>query len=164
MVANWFPGGPNPMSTWTWEIGAGLGDNGGPLRDFSNPARTGDPMHMREFYSGEADYGGVHTNSNIHNFAVYRLLTATDAGGNLVFPTQDLALLLYLTLTRLTPTSDFLDSRRTLENVVGIYYQNDQDLGGKLQAVATAFDAAGITPGMTFGAPAAPAAPLPPTG
>jgi len=169
MIANWYRNGPKgpcpPVATWDWKIGNGLHSNGGPLRDLSDPASTGDPVHMSQLYTGARDNGGVHTNSNIHNFAIHKLLVDRDVNGNPVFETETLALLLYLTLTRLTPTSDFLDSRRTLENVVGVYYKNDPSLGDKLQAVANAFDAVGITPGMAVAVPAPPpAAPQPPPG
>jgi Zn-dependent metalloprotease len=80
------------------------------------------------------------------NKAVYKLLTATDQSGQLVFPTRELALLLYLTLTRLTQMSDFRDSRRTLENVTGAFYASNPpaDRNAKLAAIAVAFGSVGI--------------------
>ena len=147
IIANWYPGAPNPVSTWQWEIGRGLGQGGGPLRDFADPARAGQPDHMNQYQVLPIGYdnGGVHIYSGIHNKAVYKLLTEVDANGALTFPTKELVLLLYLTLTRLTPTSDFADSRRTLENVTGTYHSADQVVRtARLAAIDRAFKSVGI--------------------
>jgi len=92
------------------------------------------------------DYGGVHIYSGIHNKAVYGLLTGTDpATGQPNFPAAEAALLLYLTLTRLTPMSDFSAARRTLENVVGAYHASNAALRQqRLAAIASAYGAVGI--------------------
>ncbi|WP_373928456.1 M4 family metallopeptidase [Sphingomonas aerolata] len=148
MIANWYPAGPQPVSSWKWLIGAGLGSNGGPIRDFSNPAATGQPGHMSQYVPlpQSRDHGGVHIYSGIHNKAVHNLLTATDpASGQLSFPTAEAALLLYLTLTRLTPTSDFSAARRTFENVVSAYHAANATLRQqRLAAIAAAYAAVGI--------------------
>jgi len=84
-------------------------------------------------------------NSGIHNKAIYHLLTNVDQIGQLTFPTREAVLLIYLTLTRLTPTSSFLDSRRTFENVASVFYGHDPATRtARLQAIATAFDAVRI--------------------
>src|SRR4029077_20674676 len=63
IIANWDPTNPDrDVSTWTWQLGVGLGDKGGPLRDLSNPKATGDPDHMKDFLKTRQDSGGVHTN------------------------------------------------------------------------------------------------------
>jgi hypothetical protein len=63
----------------------------------------------------------------------------------LTFPTSELVLLLYLTLTRLTPMSVFTDSRRTLENVTSTYHAADAATrNARLAAIKVAFDAVGI--------------------
>jgi Zn-dependent metalloprotease len=127
-------------------VGNGLGSGGGPIRDFANPAAAGQPDHMNQYKAITRDNGGVHIYSGIHNKAIYTLLTATDSAGNLTFPTQELILLLYLTLTRLTPMSDFKDSRRTLENVVNVYYASTPAvLAVRTAAIAAAFGSVGIT-------------------
>jgi Zn-dependent metalloprotease len=147
IIANWNPGRPNDVSTWRWEIGPGLGQGGGPIRNFANPAATGQPDHMNQYQvlPLSFDAGGVHIYSGIHNKAVHLLLTNRDAGGQLTFPTPELVLLLYLTLTRLTPTSVFTDSRRTLENVTGTYHAADlATRNARLAAIKAAFDAVGI--------------------
>lgn len=145
-VANWFPQRPNPVQGWTWEIGAGLGDNGGPLRNFATPAAAGQPDHMSQYVRlpEHRDSGGVHLYSGIHNRAVHGLLTALDANGDPIIPTAEAALLLYLTLLRLTQTSDFSAARRTLTTVAGVYYANHPSRDARLQAIAAAYDAAGI--------------------
>ena len=63
---------------WDWQIGEELDGTGLPLRDLSDPARRGQPAHMRDYQDlGEGvDHGGVHTNSGIHNKAAFNLLTA----------------------------------------------------------------------------------------
>jgi Zn-dependent metalloprotease len=124
-----------------------LGKTGGPVRNFADPAAAGQPDHMSQYVKTTQDYGGVHIYSGIHNKAIYKLLTAADAAGNLIFPTRELALLLYLTLTRLTQMSDFADSRRTLENVAGVFYGSRPaaDRSAKLGAIAAAFNSVGIT-------------------
>jgi hypothetical protein len=40
----------------------------------SDPKRTGDPDHMKDYLKTTKDSGGVHTNSNIHNNAAYNVL------------------------------------------------------------------------------------------
>ncbi len=86
----------------------------------------------------------MHIYSGIHNKALYHLLTDTDANGA-VFPTVEAVLLVYLTLTRLTPTSDFKDSRRTLEGVTRVYHAgNPSTLTDRLARIATAFGAVGL--------------------
>lgn len=146
MIANWLPGAPQPIAEWNWEIGAGLGEDGGPLRNFADPAAAGQPDHMDQYEPLPEDYdeGGVHIYSGIHNRAVHALLTAVDAAGNPVFPPSEVALLLYLALTRLTPTSDFSACRRTLENVASVYYANHANKQQKLGAIRDAYDLVGI--------------------
>jgi bacillolysin len=147
IIANWYPQRPNSVATWNWEIGAGLGSGGGPIRNFADPAKAGQPDHMNQYQRISWDNGGVHIYSGIHNKAVYKLLSSADQGGQLIFPAREIALLLYITLTRLTQMSDFRDSRRTLENVAGVYYASRQlaDRAAKLAAIAAAFDSVGIT-------------------
>lgn len=55
-----------------WLIGE---DIGSAFRSMSNPNSTGDPdtYHGTNWYTGTADNGGVHTNSNVQNHWYYRL-------------------------------------------------------------------------------------------
>jgi hypothetical protein len=141
--------GPNPddASNWDWEIGAGLSSSGGPLRDLSDPKRTGHPDHMNDFKKLPAwqDSGGVHTNSNIHNKAAHLVLTAKDAQGSFLFPPKQAALLYYLTLTRLTAFATFSDVRSTLQNVIRTFWAGQpQEAQTRIDAVAAAYDSVGI--------------------
>jgi len=75
-----------------WLIGAGLlakGVNGVAIRSMKAPGTAYDdprlgkdpqPAHMKNYFKGSADNGGVHINSGIPNHAFY--LVATALGGN----------------------------------------------------------------------------------
>src|SRR5262249_20931749 len=114
LIANF--SNPDPR-TWNWKVGDGLGRDGQPLRDMSDPTRFRQPAHMRDFkvwpVTRAGDWGGVHTNSGIHNKAAFNMLTAVNTGGNLIFTPQEMAAVFYLALTQqLSRTSQFVDSRR----------------------------------------------------
>lgn len=145
MVKNWYPGEPNPVSTWSWELGAGLGGNGRPLRDLSDPTRTGDPDHMDDYLDTTDDEGGVHTNSNIHNKAAFHLLTATDAAGSSILRPDEVAILYYVTLTRLNRLADFSDCLRILRSVAATYFTGDPRGVEKQAAIDSAYQRVGIT-------------------
>jgi bacillolysin len=141
IIRNWdwsTPDGGDP-STWTWEIGSGLGADGGPIRDMSNPSVTRDPDHMSKY----VPRGDVHVNSNIHNKAAYGLITATDEDGR-VFTPQEAAYLYYLSLVRLTPLATFSDVRRTLISVASTMYGDADERTRKIAAIGQAYDAVGI--------------------
>lgn len=148
MIANWWRAGPQSVANWNWTIGQGLGPHGGPLRDLSDPVSTGQPVHMDQYrwLPDDHDHGGVHIYSGIHNKAAHLLLTATGPDGEPSFPASEAALLLYLTLVRLTPISDFRAARRTLENVTSLYHAaaapgvKEQ----RLAAIDAAYSAVGI--------------------
>ena len=148
LIKNWDPVmGFLPLQAWSWEIGPGLGRNGGPIRNFANPAATGQPTHFNQYRplpnTPQGDWGGVHFYSGIHNLAVYKVLV--DANGQPNIPVNDVAILYYLTLTKLTAKSNFLDCRRTLLNVAGTYYSHNFVLRGqRLNAIGAAYDAVGI--------------------
>jgi Zn-dependent metalloprotease len=76
---------------WNWKIGEGLSPDGKPFRDMSNPAAFGQPAHMKDFKvlpnNRAGDWGGVHTNSGIHNKAAYNILMAADPQGEPVLKT-----------------------------------------------------------------------------
>ena len=87
----------------------------------------------------------MHIYSGIHNKAIYNLLTDEDANGDPTFPVHEAVLLLYLSLTRLTPRSDFHDSRRTLESVTSAYHVSDPTTAAiRLAAIASSFGAVGL--------------------
>ena len=146
IIKNWYPNQPNPLASWDWEIGAGLGRNGLPLRDMRDPTRTGDPAHMNDYLNTVSDNGGVHTNSNIHNKAAYEVLVSTDASGAPVFSVEEVSILYYLTLTRLSRMAKFSDCLRILQSVTATYFSgNPQVQVEKKQAIIDAYKAVGIT-------------------
>jgi bacillolysin len=133
------------VAMWDWELGAGLGPNGLPLRDLSDPARTGDPDHMSKYLKTTADSGGVHTNSNIHNKAAYNLLTTTDESSKPVFTPREVSYLYYLTLTRLSPLANFADILRGMIDVARTYYAgNEAERNRRVQTITGAYAAVGI--------------------
>lgn len=120
---------------------------GGRFAISRTPAAEGQPDHFAQYVvlPIQNDNGGVHIYSGIHNKAVHLLLTNTDGSGTPTFPLQEAVLLLYLTLTRLTPTSDFRDCRRTLENVVQTFHISDPaTANARMQAIDAAYGAVGI--------------------
>lgn len=146
-IKNWYPMKPNPLGKWDWEMGRGLGSNGGPIRNFSDPAACGQPDHFAQYtpLPISHDSGGVHIYSGIHNLAAYRVLTATGSNGDYIFSPGEVATLYYLTLTRLSRFSKFSDCRRVLINVAGVYYMGDAAEQTKKQnAIATAYSSVGI--------------------
>lgn len=147
LIKNWdFSPGRNggDVSGWDWEIGSGLGGHGLPLRDFSNPTRTGDPDHMNKYLQTNDDQGGVHTNSNIHNKAAYNVLAARAAAGEFVFTPRDVAVLYYLCLTRLDKLATFSRTLQVLLNVAGTYFAGAAQRQQQLQAITQAYANAGI--------------------
>lgn len=73
------------------------------------------------------------------------MLTAKDPVGDYIFSPSEVAILYYLTLTRLTRLSDFSDCRRTLLNVAGVYYASDAtERTLKQDAIRKAYNAVGI--------------------
>jgi bacillolysin len=147
IIRNWDRSQPDTggnVSTWKWEIGAGLGQSGTPLRNMSDPTRTGDPDHMNDYLKTHDDSGGVHTNSNIHNKAAYNFLTAKDKQGNHVFTPLDVAVLYYQVLIRLDRIATFKQTRDTLLNVATIYFSGDSQRQDKLSSISAAYAAVGV--------------------
>jgi bacillolysin len=154
IIQNWYPGEPNPISAWIWDIGANWSGHGTVLRSLQDPTLGGQPLwpvgrgqpaHMNQYVITAADDGGVHANSGIHNKAAHLVLTATDAAGGLVFEPQEVAILYYLTLTRLGSLAKFSDCRRVLLNVATTYFSyNAVVQQQKLQAITQAYAAVGI--------------------
>jgi bacillolysin len=132
------------VSDWDWEIGKGLGGNNLPLRDFSDPTRTGDPDHMNKFVKTFADNGGVHTNSNIHNKAAYNVLTSKDGQGGWLFSPRDVAILYYYCLLRLGRLATFKQARASLSAVAKTYFMGTANPQEQLDAIDKAYDAVGI--------------------
>ncbi|MEO8592112.1 MAG: M4 family metallopeptidase [Candidatus Solibacter sp.] len=142
----------NPdIPNWNWEIGAGLDTGGKPFRDMRTPTLFGQPDNMKNFKklpnTAKGDWGGVHTNSGIHNKAAYNILTAIDAAKKLIFTAQEVAAVFYVTLTQqLSRTSQFSDSRRgALIAAQSLFRtQPPAQLKQKLDAITAGFGAVGI--------------------
>jgi Zn-dependent metalloprotease len=134
------------IEEWDWEMGEDLSGTGIPLRDISDPPRRGQPDHMNDYLATEGDFGGVHTNSGIHNKAAFNIITAKD-GEHLLFTPQEVSALFYLALTqRLAPTSGFSTSRDALElSAKSLFRRSAQAVKAKkLAAISKAFDDVGI--------------------
>ncbi len=146
IINNWYVNGANSdVSTWNWEIAPGWRSGGLPLRDLRNPKRLGEPDHMKEYLVTLQDNGGVHTNSNIHNKAAYNVLTTVDANEQRVFDARDVAILYYLTLTRLPSMATFAKVLQVLTQVAATYYSGDTTLHQqKTSAIRIAYAAVGI--------------------
>ncbi|MFI5492300.1 M4 family metallopeptidase [Actinoplanes sp. NPDC051859] len=154
IISNWYTAPDREdVRTWKWEIGAGLGGDGLPLRDFADPTRLGDPAHMRDFKKlrpGELpnpqrnDSGWVHVNSNIHNKAVHHLLTMEEDGAR-VFTVQDVAVLTYLGMARLVPLATFPQALRSLVDVAATYFGGSPHRDAKMAAIRKAYDLVGIS-------------------
>jgi Zn-dependent metalloprotease len=145
VINNWYSVGPDSDTRgWSWEIGPGLGENGKPLRDMSDPARTGDPGHMNQYLVTRQDNGGVHTNSNIHNHAAYRVLTACAGGGSPAMRPSDVAVLYYLALQRLGKLDGFPEMRRSLVSVAKSYFGNPTERARMVRHIEAAYDTVGI--------------------
>jgi Zn-dependent metalloprotease len=136
---------------WQWQVGIGFNADGEPLRDMKSPEKCDQPSHMDDYLvTGRPaegnDWGGVHTNSGIHNHAAYRVMIAK-SGGQALFSHRELSALFYLALTQhLTRTSEFADSRRALLLVARTLFRNDAPavLRRKTRAIEAAFNAVGV--------------------
>lgn len=142
----WLAPDRNDVTTWDWELGSGLVD-GGPLRDLSDPARTGDPAHMDDYDPDREnrDHGGVHINSNIHNKAAHLILTVTDPAGAPEFTVEEGSVLFYMTLIRLNPMATFTECRQAMVDSVRTMFGGDETVRDhKVAVVEGQYDAVGI--------------------
>jgi Zn-dependent metalloprotease len=157
IINNWTrKGADSDPRTWDWIIGAGLGEKpGSPLRSMKDPKITGDPDHMDDYkrLAPTDDFGGVHTNSNIHNKAAYNLLVAVDAKKKLVIPARDVARMYYFTLQRLDRVATFRDVLDTMLDVAKTMYPDPAEAAPKLAAIRAAYGAVGIGPGTASAQP-----------
>ncbi len=141
-----------PLARWVWTIGKGFEGPRTVLRDMADPTKHEQPKVMAHFapsvppYDEDNDYGEVHTNSGIHNFAAYRIMTAK-RGSRYVFTPSELAALFYLALTVfLSRTSQFTDSRRAVVQAAKSLFRTERATtrAMKIKAVEDGFRAAGI--------------------
>jgi bacillolysin len=143
---DWSTESGGSVAKWSWEIGSGLGANGLPLRDLSDPTRTGDPDHMSKFRKIDRDNGGVHTNSNIHNKAAYMVLTAPRPDGRPLFSPRQVAALYYYALRRLTSLATFHDALLELVDVTASMNPIDTVLRDqRLDGLKAAYASVGIS-------------------
>lgn len=143
---------PRTIAKWTWELGVGFDGPGTALRNMSDPTLLGQPRHMRDYvkatppYTDRNDYGWVHDNSGIHNFAAYNIMTSK-VGGKYVFTRRQVAAMFYIALTsHLSRTSQFSDSRRAVVLATRSLFRNKSaaSLAQRVKAVEDGFSAAGI--------------------
>ena len=149
MIANY----GKPISRWKWDIGAGFDGPGTVLRSMQDPTRNEQPKLMKDFieasppYTYERnDYGHVHDNSGIHNYAAYRVMTAK-RGSRHLFKASEVAGIFYVALTQhLSRTSLFTDSRRAAIQAARSLFRNNSApvRDRKIKAVEDGFAAAGI--------------------
>lgn len=139
------------IADWNFQLGEGLGNGGRPFRDLSRPSRHDQPEHISQFRvlpnTQNGDWGGVHINSGIHNFAAFKIMTARDAQGRFLFTPQQLAAIFYLALTQhLTRQSDFSASRRGVVLAARTLFRNDSAAArdAKIAAIEEGFNDVGI--------------------
>jgi Zn-dependent metalloprotease len=140
---------PN-IAKWDWRIGDGICSGIEELRDMQDPTRCGQPKVMKDFkklpLTRKADAGGVHINSGIHNFAAFKVMSATQHRA-FVFKPAELAAMFYVALTQqLSRQSTFADSRRAVVLATRSLFRKlpQQKIDARVAAVEAGFDAAGI--------------------
>ena len=105
---------------------------------FDNDLMGKDPQpdHMRDFYKGPNDNGGVHINSGIMNRAFY--LSARELG------TEKAALIWYTALQNLWPTASFNDAVAQIVRATQLLIKNGKIKSGSTQKVRAAFKEVGL--------------------
>lgn len=152
IINNWYTAPDREdVGTWNWEIGPGLRRDGRPLRDFEDPSRTGHPQHMDDFrhlrpgelpHNGN-DQGWVHFNSSIHNKAAHNLLTMAKDGARM-FTVEDVAVLTYFGMARLSSLATFPEALQSILDVARTYFGGDANRQDKLDAIRQAYQLVGI--------------------
>ena len=147
IIANF---GNSDIGSWNWNVGEGM-DDGKPFRNMEDPAKFGQPASMKNFRklpnTQAGDWGGVHTNSGIHNKAAFLILTSKDAAGNFIFLAKEVAAVFYVCLTQhLSRTSQFSDSRRGVLLAAQTLFRKlpQAQQSARMNAITKAFDAVGI--------------------
>jgi Zn-dependent metalloprotease len=138
---------PN-IKDWDFQLGENLTANDKPLRDLSKPSRFNQPEHMNNFVVTTKDFGGVHINSGIHNFAAFKIMTARDSQQRFLFTPTELAAIFYISLTQhLSRASGFSASRRGVTLAAQTLFRNDPEAvrNAKINAISRGFSAVGIT-------------------
>ena len=136
------------------------------FRNMGDPKQDGDPSHVSQKYTGDADNGGVHTNSGIANHAYYLTVnggsnascTANQYHGvllespdcDVVVPALGVnraAQIYYEGFSGLTEYANFCDARNATVATAGAKYS---------VAIGKAWDAVGVHTGCTEGTPPPP--------
>jgi Zn-dependent metalloprotease len=85
LIAN---GARPDIAKWDWEVGCGVS-----IRDMQDPTRRRQPKLMKNFIdvplTPEDDFGAVHFNSGIHNYAAFNVMSAND-GRRFIFRPHEL--------------------------------------------------------------------------
>jgi Zn-dependent metalloprotease len=138
------------IAQWNWQIGDALSTGLQAFRDMSDPPQCGQPKAMKDYKTSPVtltgDFGGVHVNCGIHNFAAFKIMT-TRAGDGFLFKPEELAAMFYVALTQqLSRVSTFSDSRRGVVIATRSLFRTlpQADVDARANAVAAGFDAAGI--------------------
>jgi Zn-dependent metalloprotease len=138
------------IAQWNWQIGDALSTGLQAFRDMSDPPLFDQPKLMKDYRKSPAtlagDFGGVHANSGIHNFAAFKIMT-TPAADGFLFKPEELAAMFYVALTQqLSRMSTFSDSRRGVVIATRSLFRKlpQADVDARAKAVAAGFDAAGI--------------------
>jgi Zn-dependent metalloprotease len=143
---------PRTIAKWNWELGVGFDGPGTALRNMADPMLQGQPRHMKNFvkvtppYNDGNDFGGVHHNSGIHNYAAYKIMTSK-VGSKYLFTRRQVAAIFYIALTaHLSRTSQFSDSRRAVVLATRSLFRNKRAtaLAQRVKAVEDGFASAGI--------------------
>jgi Zn-dependent metalloprotease len=135
------------IAKWDFQLGENLTANDRPLRDLRKPSLFNQPEHMSKFKVTPSDSGGVHTNSGIHNFAAFKIITARDSQKRFVFKPNELAAMFYIALTQqLTRQSGFSASRRGVTLAAQTLFRNapPATLKARVAVIAKAFSDVGI--------------------
>jgi Zn-dependent metalloprotease len=137
------------ITKWNWLIGDGISSALEALRDFRDPTKFGQPKNMKNFVTlpKSRDFGGVHTNSGIHNFAAFNVITARDNANKFIFKPAESAAIFYIALTQqLSRQSGFSDSRRGVVLATRSLFRTmpQAEIDKRAKAVEAGFEAAGI--------------------
>ena len=160
--------GLDPAATPDFRIGEDVINSDDPatagFRNMGDPAEFNDPDHIVDMYTGDADNGGVHSNSGIANHAYYLSVNGGQNAGctatatrpathtedcDVVVPALGLdrtAQIFYAGFTSLTEYANFCDARNATVAVSG----KDRE------ATGAAWDAVGVHKGCTPGTPPPP--------
>ena len=105
---------------------------------FDNDLMDKDPQpdHLRDFYKGPNDNGGVHINSGIMNRAFYLAARGLEI--------ENAALIWYTALQNLWPTVSFNDAAAQIVRATQLFIKHERIKSGSTQKVRAAFKEVGL--------------------